>query len=162
MTDNDIKTICEKLGSLQEKILKSKFAEQVYESEITALALAVGELTRQKAEIERLKSMNQSKLDMIHDLRAEIENTQQSVGNWILKPEKFVDVSYNNDMSINETIVGDCYLICSECGREFFVYEYIGEDSQKSINFDTLLKEFPYCTCGTKMKEIKYGWKALL
>lgn len=35
------------------------------------------EINRQKAEIERLKSMNQSKLDMIHDLRAEIENTQK-------------------------------------------------------------------------------------
>lgn len=55
MTDNDIKIICEKIDSLHTKILKSKFAECVTESEMLSLILAVEELNRQKAEIERLK-----------------------------------------------------------------------------------------------------------
>lgn len=52
MTDNDIKTICEKIESLHEKILKSKFAETVTESEMLSLILAVRELNNQKAEID--------------------------------------------------------------------------------------------------------------
>ena len=36
-------------------------------------------ITRQKAENERLQSMNQSKLDMIHDLRAEIERLKKEI-----------------------------------------------------------------------------------
>ena len=56
MTDNDIKIISEKIDSLQKKILKSKFAEKVTESEMVSLILAVQELNRQKAEIERLKN----------------------------------------------------------------------------------------------------------
>ena len=54
MTDNDINIICEKLDSLHEKILKSKFAEKVYESEIMALILAVETINHQKAEIADL------------------------------------------------------------------------------------------------------------
>lgn len=52
MTNNDIKTICEKIESLHEKILKSKFAETVTESEMLSLILAVRELNDQKAEID--------------------------------------------------------------------------------------------------------------
>lgn len=52
MTDKDIETICEKIDSLHAKILKSKFAEVVTESEILSLILAVQELNRQKTEIE--------------------------------------------------------------------------------------------------------------
>lgn len=52
MTDNDIKIICEKIDSLHTKILKSKFAECVTESEMLSLILAVEELNRQKAEID--------------------------------------------------------------------------------------------------------------
>lgn len=33
-------------------------------------------INRQKAEIERLKSMNQSKLDIIHDVRADLETAK--------------------------------------------------------------------------------------
>lgn len=51
MTDNDIKIVCEKLESLHEKILKSKFAETVTESEMLSLILAVRGLNDQKAEI---------------------------------------------------------------------------------------------------------------
>lgn len=37
------------------------------------------EYSRQKAEIERLQSMNQAKLDTIHDLMAEVERLNQSI-----------------------------------------------------------------------------------
>ena len=47
MTEKDIKTICLKLESLHTKILESKFAEQVYESEMMSLILAIGELEKQ-------------------------------------------------------------------------------------------------------------------
>ena len=56
MTDNDITTICGKIESLHDKIIKSKFSEMVTESEMICLILAVQELNRQKAEIERLKN----------------------------------------------------------------------------------------------------------
>ena len=69
MTSNDINTICEKLDSLHQKILEDKFAEKVYESEVLALILAVGTLSRQQSEIERLKSVLDIELDTIHDLR---------------------------------------------------------------------------------------------
>lgn len=39
-------------------------------------------INRQKAEIERLKSMNQSMLDMIHDLRAENERLNKAIDNY--------------------------------------------------------------------------------
>lgn len=55
MTDNDIKTISEKIESLHKKILESKFAEKVAESEMMSLILAVQTINSQKAEIERLK-----------------------------------------------------------------------------------------------------------
>lgn len=39
--------------------------------------LAIDDLmNRQKAEIERLQSMNQAKLDMIHDLRTDVETAR--------------------------------------------------------------------------------------
>lgn len=47
MSEKDIKTICLKLESLHEKILKSKFAEKVYESEMMSLIIAIGELEKQ-------------------------------------------------------------------------------------------------------------------
>jgi hypothetical protein len=42
--------------------------------QLSTNALAL--INRQKAEIERLESMNQSKLDLIHDLRAELETAK--------------------------------------------------------------------------------------
>ena len=56
MTNSDINTISSKIESLHSKILKDKFIESVTESEMTSLILAVGELIRQKAEIERLEN----------------------------------------------------------------------------------------------------------
>ena len=80
MSDNDIKTICEKIGSLQEKILKSKFAETVTESEMLCLILAVRGLNDQKAEIAVLTTAvdNSTKEflklhDEYQDQNAEIE-----------------------------------------------------------------------------------------
>lgn len=55
MTDNEINKIIYKIDSLHRKILDSNFAEQVTESEMLSLILAVQELTRQKVEIERLQ-----------------------------------------------------------------------------------------------------------
>lgn len=71
MTDNDIKTICEKIESLHAKILKSKFAETVTESEVLSLILAVGELNRQKAEIERLRNESDELAEQLHNLLIE-------------------------------------------------------------------------------------------
>lgn len=50
MTENDIKTICEKIDSLHAKILKSKFAETVTESEMIALIFAVEKLNCKQVE----------------------------------------------------------------------------------------------------------------
>ena len=46
MSDKDIETIISKIDSLHHKILNSKFAEQVTESEMMALILAVQEFSR--------------------------------------------------------------------------------------------------------------------
>lgn len=78
MTDNDVKTICEKIDSLHAKILNSKFAEIVTESEILSLILAVQELNRQKAEIERLRSQvnRLKKYDEERDIRLHARLTE--------------------------------------------------------------------------------------
>ena len=54
MTDKDLKTISEKIDSLHKKILKSKFAEIVTESEVMSLILAIQLLNSQQAEIDDL------------------------------------------------------------------------------------------------------------
>lgn len=55
MANKDINIIAEQLDSLHKKILDSKFAEQVTESEVLALYLAVAKINKQAAEIERLR-----------------------------------------------------------------------------------------------------------
>lgn len=67
MTDNEINTIITKIESLHTKILKSKFAEQVTESEIMSLILAVIELGHQKAENEKLKEELKITRAYLHD-----------------------------------------------------------------------------------------------
>lgn len=47
-------------------------------------------INRQKADIERLQSMNQSKLDTIHDLRAEIEELKLEMS-YMSKPNTIGD-----------------------------------------------------------------------
>lgn len=71
MTDNEIITICEKIESLHVKILKSKFAEKVTESEMLSLILAVRELNLQKAEIEKLQEVIFKKEDLMQILHTQ-------------------------------------------------------------------------------------------
>lgn len=54
MTDNDLKIISENIDSLHIKILKSKFAETVTESEVVSLILAIRFLNRQRKKIDDL------------------------------------------------------------------------------------------------------------
>lgn len=69
MTDNDIKSICGRIESLHEKILKSKFAETVTESEMLSLVFAVRRLNDQKAEIERLEKSLVDQFDGYENIR---------------------------------------------------------------------------------------------
>lgn len=71
MSDEEI--IAKKLDSLHEKILKSKFAETVYESEVMALILAVQTINRQKAEIDILIRKHDTLRDEIAEKDMEIE-----------------------------------------------------------------------------------------
>lgn len=73
MTDKDIKTISEKIDSLHKKILESKFAEKVTESEMVSLILAVKELNRQKTEIENLNIELQAMRGAANSYKAEVE-----------------------------------------------------------------------------------------
>lgn len=73
MTDNEIVDISEKLSSLQDKILKSRFAETVTESEMLSLVLATQEINHQKAEIERLENELKITREYIHDNNLELD-----------------------------------------------------------------------------------------
>lgn len=77
MKDSDIETILEKINSLHEKILKSKFAEKVTESEIMSLILAVQTINRQKAEIEALKETIREHAEMLTERNAQIKMLQK-------------------------------------------------------------------------------------
>ena len=79
MTDNDIKTISEKIDSLNKKILKSKFAEKVTESEMVSLILAVQQLNRQKTEIDILIRKKETLRDEIAEQQAEIERLHERI-----------------------------------------------------------------------------------
>lgn len=73
MTDNEIKVVSEKIESLHDKILKSKFAETVTESEMLSLIFAVRGLNEQKAEIEELneeidRQYEQAKADILGNM----------------------------------------------------------------------------------------------
>jgi predicted transcriptional regulator len=72
MTDNEI---IKALDNLRRKILATRFAEQVTESEIMGLVNAISLINRQKAEIERLK-MYKSLYD---DLKAENLETIKAI-----------------------------------------------------------------------------------
>ena len=70
MTDNEIIKALECCVNADCENCPSK---TICDSDTERLVVKVFDLVnRQKAEIERLQSMNQAKLDMIHDLRAEI------------------------------------------------------------------------------------------
>lgn len=69
MTDNEI---IKALECLHKRILQSKFAEEVTETEIMGLVGALDLINRQKAEIERLKEYNETLLTANVDLWNEI------------------------------------------------------------------------------------------
>ena len=77
MTDKDLKTIFEKLESLHDKILKSRFAETVRESEMMALVLAVRFLREQQSEIERLNATNEIAAECIKRQDEELEKLRK-------------------------------------------------------------------------------------
>ena len=67
MIERDINIIVEQLDSLHKKILGSKFAEQVTESEILSLCLAVAKINEQAAkdvaEVVRCKDCEYGEID---------------------------------------------------------------------------------------------------
>ena len=79
MTNSDINVISSKIDSLHAKILKSKFAEVVTESEMMSLILAVGELNRQKAEIERLNIVKKEYQELYDELKTENKRLETSI-----------------------------------------------------------------------------------
>lgn len=90
------------------------------------------DLTSAKAEIERLQSMNQSKLDMIHDLRAEIERQKAEIER--LK-EELPDNKYGNRVRVKNG------LICTNTLDDYD--RLIGDISSEAIKefADSVLEE---------------------
>lgn len=80
---------------------------------------AVSELIRkQQAEIERLKSMNQAKLDCIHDLQKEDEKLTNEVDS--LKKQMEWLTGYNqNLMSANTALSEEIFIAKIEAYKEF-------------------------------------------
>lgn len=78
MTDNEIIKALENCGNVGEcsKCPLNELGQGISLCipHLTRSALYL--INRQKAELERLKSMNQSKLDIIHDVRADLETAK--------------------------------------------------------------------------------------
>ncbi len=75
-------------------------------------------IDKQQAEIERLKSMNQAKLDCIHDLQKENEKLTNEVDS--LKKQMEWLTGYNqNLMSANTALSGEIFIAKSEAYKEF-------------------------------------------
>lgn len=90
--------------------LKENF--EIVEPEIDNL------LKRQKTEIERLKSMNQAKLDCIHDLQSENEELTNEVDS--LKKQMEWLTGYNqNLMSANTALSEEIFIAKAEAYKEF-------------------------------------------
>lgn len=86
-------------------------------SQITANA-ALDLINRQQAEIERLKSMNQAKLDCIHDLQSENEELTYEVDS--LKKQMEWLTGYNqNLMSANTALSEEIFIAKAEAYKEF-------------------------------------------
>lgn len=96
---------------------KTAEIEALNKAKKKAATTTMGVIKRLDAEVERLKSMNQAKLDMIHDLRAELETAKTEVVKKIIEhleaeitiSDKSVhkyndskDITYNN--SLRETL----------------------------------------------------------
>lgn len=90
--------------------LKENF--EIVEPEIDSL------IKRQKTEIERLQSMNQAKLDCIHDLRSENEELTNEVDS--LKKQMEWLTGYNqNLMSANTALSEEIFIAKAEAYKEF-------------------------------------------
>lgn len=79
MAEHDINIIAEQLDSLHAKILNSKFAEQVTESEVWSLYLAVTKINNQAAEIESLKIKNMHLAEFLYEKEQECEFHKQTI-----------------------------------------------------------------------------------
>ena len=78
LSDNEmIKALeyCEDSRDTDKHCLKCPYCNESYCLD-KMMADALFLINRQKAEIERLQSMNNAKLDMIHDLRTDLETTK--------------------------------------------------------------------------------------
>ena len=73
-------------------------------------------INRQKGEIERLQSMNQAKLDMIHDIRAELETA---------KSEAIREFAVTLISKINELDVYSCDIGYGNTDRGYLASEVI-------------------------------------
>lgn len=108
---------------------------------------ALATVDRQKAEVERLKSMNQAKLDTIHDLMAEIERLQnESIGNCemaiAMRSDHNLDVDCNycidkaKSEAYKEIVKKLKEHLCSYDLPNYYSFEAVDEDT-----IDEVLKE---------------------
>ena len=144
MTDNDIKTISEKIDSLHKKILESKFAEKVTESEMVSLILAVQEINRQKTEIDILIRKKETLRDEIEEQQAEIERLREIL-------DKRCDVCPAVITAIKEFAERLKDTICDKVNQSLDNpngYDYYPIDVYKDI--DNLVKE-------TTEQSVNYG-----
>ena len=104
-------------------------------------------INRQKAEIERLQSMNQAKLDTIHDLMAEVERLQnEGIGNCemaiAMRSDHNLDVDCNycidkaKQEAYKEIVKRLKEHLCSYDLPNYFSFEAVDEDT-----IDEVLKE---------------------
>lgn len=116
------------------------------EEELQDLVLEL--INRQKAEIERLKSMNQAKLDCIHDLQKEDEKLTNEVDS--LKKQMEWLTGYNqNLMSANTALSEEIFIAKIEAYKEFAEklksYLLLNEKGKNSVitfeDVEKLLKE---------------------
>lgn len=128
MKDSDIETILEKINSLHEKILKSKFAEKVTESEIMSLILAVQTINRQKAEIEALKETIREHAEMLTERNAQIKMLQKENEAFAPLGKMYSEIKSEAIKEFAERLI--------ELGTQEGAYEYVSV-----YDIDTLVKE---------------------
>lgn len=120
--------------------LKENF--EIVEPEIDNL------LKRQKTEIERLKSMNQAKLDCIHDLQSENEELTNEVDS--LKKQMEWLTGYNqNLMSANTALSEEIFIAKAEAYKEFAEkakenfqnLEYSADTDRKTVKVEEMKEQ---------------------
>lgn len=88
-----------------------------------------------QAEIVRLQSMNQAKLDTIHDLQAEIERLQKEKDEYAYLYDKHINTAFSH-------IKSESYKEFAERLKQFLLLNREGEMSVITFeNIDNLLKE---------------------